>query len=326
MRSICASIMATLMLAGATAAETHTVLANSTSFAPDAIDVAPGDTIVWQYNSGYPHTVTSGVPCTADGLFHGELQSGGDTFTWEVPLDASGDIPYFCEPHCAMGMTGIIEVADPLCALTRPDVEGPYWIPGSPERSDLRDPGDGPLLDLNLSVIDQDCVPVSGAWIDIWHADPYGDYDKNGWGYRGHHFADGAGHSLLETVIPGLYPGRTRHIHVKVRGATPATFTTQLYFPDVPENDDDFFYHPDLEVTVLDEDADGNMIVEFQFVIEDTNTCPADLDGDGVVGVDEILAVIAAWNTDDADADVNDDGIVDVTDLLIVIDAWGPCP
>ena len=52
--------------------------------------------------------VTSGVPCTADGLFYGELQGGGDTFTWEVPLDASGDIPYFCEPHCSMGMTGLI--------------------------------------------------------------------------------------------------------------------------------------------------------------------------------------------------------------------------
>ena len=110
MRSICTSIVATLLLAGSAIAETHTVLANNTSFSPDAIDVAPGDTIVWQYNSGYPHTVTSGVPCTADGLFNGELQNGGDTFTWEVPLDASGDIPYFCEPHCLMGMDGIITV------------------------------------------------------------------------------------------------------------------------------------------------------------------------------------------------------------------------
>jgi hypothetical protein len=53
--------------------------------------------------------------------------------------------------------------------------------------------------------------------------------------------------------------------------------------------------------------------------------CCPDIDGDGVVGVDEVLAVIAAWDTDDGDTDVNYDGIVDVEDLLIVISTWGPC-
>ena len=50
------------------------------------------------------------------------------------------------------------------------------------------------------------------------------------------------------------------------------------------------------------------------------------IDGDGEVGVDEILAVIAAWDTNDADADVNDDGIVDTNDILAILSAWGPCP
>jgi protocatechuate 3,4-dioxygenase beta subunit len=213
---------------------------------------------------------------------------------------------------------------DPLCALTRPDIEGPYWIPGSPERSNLRDPGDGPLLDLILSVVDQDCEPIPNAWIDIWHADSDGDYDKKGWGYRGHHFADVTGHSILETVIPGLYPGRTRHIHVKVRGVTPSIFTTQLYFPDVPENDDDFFYHPDLEVSVIEEDADGNMIAEFQFVVEDRHGCP-DINGDNYVNVSDLLAIIDQWGLAKSPADVNFDGIVDVTDLLEVVGNWGPC-
>jgi plastocyanin len=120
LRYICTSIVATLVLAAFAVADTHTVLANDTSFAPDAIDVAPGDTIIWQYNSGYPHTVTSGIACAADGLFHGELQNGGDTFTWEVPLDASGDIPYFCEPHCGMGMDGIITILSGPTVLNVP--------------------------------------------------------------------------------------------------------------------------------------------------------------------------------------------------------------
>ncbi|MBT5658082.1 MAG: hypothetical protein HOI89_09915 [Phycisphaerae bacterium] len=120
MRYIRTSIVAALVLAGTSLANTHTVFANDTSFAPDAIDVAPGDTIVWQYNSGYPHTVTSGVACTADDLFNGELQNWGDTFTWEVPLDVSGEIPYFCEPHCSMGMDGVITVIGGSTVLNVP--------------------------------------------------------------------------------------------------------------------------------------------------------------------------------------------------------------
>ncbi len=53
--------------------------------------------------------------------------------------------------------------------------------------------------------------------------------------------------------------------------------------------------------------------------------CDGNINGDGEVGVDEILGVVAAWGTDDADADVNDDGIVDTNDLLFVLAAWGPC-
>ena len=307
-------------------AETHTVLANNTAFTPDHIEVSPGDTIVWQYNSGYPHSVTSGDSCTADGLFNGELPNFGDTFSWQVPLDASGEIPYFCMPHCGNGMTGHLMVIDSSCELTRPDIEGPYWIPGSPQRSNLRDPGDSPLLDLALSVVDQDCLPVVGAWIDIWHADADGEYDKKGWGYRGHHFADPEGSSLLETVVPGLYPGRTSHIHVKVQGNSASIFTTQLYFPDVPQNDDDFFYHPDLEVTVLDEDVDGNMLAEFQFVIDDTNACPGDLDFDGEVGVNDLLLLLAAYQQND-EGDCDGDGDTDVVDVLLLLNLYGTtCP
>ena len=325
MRSMHLATVAALILAGWASADTHVVVANDTTFSPDIIDVLPGDTIIWEYNSGYPHTVTSGVDCMADGLFHGELQNGGDTFVWDVPLDASGEIAYFCEPHCMMGMDGIIAVVEAECPLTLPDVEGPYWMPDSPQRSNLREPGDGPLLDLNITVVNQDCVPVPNAWIDIWHTDPDGNYDNNGWGYRGHHFADMMGHSLLETVIPGLYPGRTTHIHVKVQGASLNVLTTQLYFPDVPLNDDDFFYHPDLEVTVIDEDTDGNMLAEFTFIIDDP-ACQADLDQSGEVGVDDMLAVIAAFNTADPSGDATLDGWVDVNDVLAVINGWGPCP
>ena len=51
----------------------------------------------------------------------------------------------------------------------------------------------------------------------------------------------------------------------------------------------------------------------------------ADIDGDGNVGVEEMLAIIAAWGPcDGCPEDLNNDGVVDVADMLIVIAQWGP--
>jgi parallel beta-helix repeat protein/predicted outer membrane repeat protein len=91
----------------------------------------------------------------------------------------------------------------------------------------------------------------------------------------------------------------------------------------------DFYSSPKLTNTVicgndLDQiygtwdDNGGNTIAD--------ECCPADINGDGQVNVEEVLTVISAWDTDDAGADINSDGIIDVEDLLIVISAWGFCP
>jgi len=54
--------------------------------------------------------------------------------------------------------------------------------------------------------------------------------------------------------------------------------------------------------------------------------CPSDVNGDGVTNVTDILAIVAAWGTNDADADIDGDGTVGVSDLLVVIEGWGDCP
>ncbi len=58
-------------------------------------------------------------------------------------------------------------------------------------------------------------------------------------------------------------------------------------------------------------------------LLQTTPPCPEDVNADGLVGVDDILALIAGWGT--SEPDVNGDGVVTTDDLLAVLGAWGPC-
>ena len=97
-------------------AELHVVNQVGLVFSPENITVAPGDTVRWVWGSG-THTVTSGDNCTYDGLyFDAPLTSSQPTFDWVVPSGVS-EVPYYCRPHCFLGMVGtitIVEPADPI--------------------------------------------------------------------------------------------------------------------------------------------------------------------------------------------------------------------
>jgi len=55
--------------------------------------------------------------------------------------------------------------------------------------------------------------------------------------------------------------------------------------------------------------------------------CVGDLNGDGVVNVSDLLALLGAWGPNEGHpADINGDGVVNVSDLLILLGAWGDCP
>ncbi|MHC4219278.1 MAG: C25 family cysteine peptidase, partial [Planctomycetota bacterium] len=54
--------------------------------------------------------------------------------------------------------------------------------------------------------------------------------------------------------------------------------------------------------------------------------CPADVNGDGVVSVNDVLALLAAWGQSGVPEDVDGDGVVGVTDFLEILANWGPCP
>ncbi len=149
---------------------------------------------------------------------------------------------------------------------TPPQTEGPYFKPNSPARASLIEPGmPGTRLVVEGSVLTADCKPVPRALLDFWQADAAGRYDNEGQRLRGHQLTDDAGHYRLETVVPAQYPGRTRHIHVKVQAPGRPALTTQLYFPGESANQRDGIFDPKLVMKVRD--VEGGKIGAFDFVL-----------------------------------------------------------
>jgi protocatechuate 3,4-dioxygenase beta subunit len=146
--------------------------------------------------------------------------------------------------------------------------EGPYFKPNSPERASLLEEGavsKGVQLILSGSVLGTDCKPLAHAMLDFWQADADGHYDNTGYTLRGHQFTNPDGHYQLITIIPGLYPGRTEHIHVKVQASSGPVLTTQLFFPGVPENKNDGIFDESLVLPIQDSGTGKTAI--FNFVI-----------------------------------------------------------
>jgi protocatechuate 3,4-dioxygenase beta subunit len=149
---------------------------------------------------------------------------------------------------------------------TPEQTEGPFFTPDSPERTSLLEPGiAGTALLLSGRILDTDCRPIPGALVDFWQADDAGEYDNSGYRLRGHQFSDGDGVYRLRTIVPGLYTGRTRHIHVKAQPRGGPVLVTQLYFPDEPANEADGIFDPLLLVDLTEAGA-GNR-ARFDFVL-----------------------------------------------------------
>jgi protocatechuate 3,4-dioxygenase beta subunit len=151
---------------------------------------------------------------------------------------------------------------------TPSQTEGPYFTPNSPERASLLEAGlPGQRLVIAGTVLATDCRPVERALIDFWQADDAGQYDNQGYRLRGHQFSDAKGGWRLETVMPGIYTGRTRHIHVKVQAPNRPVLTTQLYFPDEPANSSDGIFQRELLLSDV-RDAGGSRRASFTFVLD----------------------------------------------------------
>jgi protocatechuate 3,4-dioxygenase beta subunit len=144
----------------------------------------------------------------------------------------------------------------PACIVRPEQTEGPYFVDERLNRSDIREePSTGVLrpgvplrLQFRVAQISTNaCMPLMGAYVDVWHCDGLGVYSdvqggrgssgSNGTKFlRGYQETDANGIAEFLTIYPGWYQGRTVHIHFKIRTNPDSNqgydFTSQLYFDD----------------------------------------------------------------------------------------------
>jgi protocatechuate 3,4-dioxygenase beta subunit len=146
--------------------------------------------------------------------------------------------------------------------------EGPYYKTGSPEGRNITSPDTaGRKLVVEGRVLDRQGRPLPHAWLDFWQADGEGNYDNEGFGLRGHQYADAGGRYHLETVRPYQYLFRAAHIHVKVRANDRSpVLTSQLFFPGEEHNASDPIFQ---KLNIMDVvDVANGQKATFDFVVE----------------------------------------------------------
>ncbi len=122
---------------------------------------------------------------------------------------------------------------------------GPFYTANPPQLTDNQlakadEPGERMIISGQVKTLD--CTQViTGAIVDIWHANHEGAYDNVGYNLRGTVVSNDQGFYIFETIKPGKYLNgnsyRPSHIHVKITAPGFDTLTTQIYFEgdsDIP--------------------------------------------------------------------------------------------
>jgi protocatechuate 3,4-dioxygenase beta subunit len=141
-------------------------------------------------------------------------------------------------------------------ALTRTprQTEGPFYPDHLPLDTDndlliineTTTPAIGQITHLTGRILDANGEPVRNALVEIWQADGNGVYvhsesgnsdrrDKNFQGF-GRFLTGSTGEYYFRTIKPVSYPGRTPHIHFKIKAGRENELTTQCYIKGHPQN------------------------------------------------------------------------------------------
>lgn len=153
---------------------------------------------------------------------------------------------------------GVAQAATRL--LTPPGTEGPFYpdtLPLDTDNDLVRIGADGKqaagqIFHLMGRVVNSGGRPYPGFAVEIWQCDANGIYSHAGDRGRGKPDPSFQGFGTtvtrenggyrFRTITPVSYPGRTPHIHFKIKAPNRREFTSQLYLSGHPRNGSDFLY------------------------------------------------------------------------------------
>jgi protocatechuate 3,4-dioxygenase beta subunit len=126
----------------------------------------------------------------------------------------------------------------------------------------------GKITHLTGRILDAKGNPVNNALVEIWQCDAGGVYihtkdssrkkpDKNFQGF-GRFLTASSGEYYFRTVKPVAYPGRTPHIHFKIKKGGKELLTTQCYIKGEPRNEKDGIFR-----AIKDEKDRNALLVDF---------------------------------------------------------------
>lgn len=183
---------------------------------------------------------------------------------------ATPALPFLAARHLSAQTMEFPLALTPACgddhAMTPESTEGPFYKPQSQLRRDLTgEVSAGVRLRIGGHVVDRSCRPIPEAIVELWQADENGQYDNAGHRLRGYQRTDAKGRWSFTTIIPGLYTGRTRHIHFKVQRAGGRVLTTQLFLPGEPGNERDYQFNQRLVLAI--EKIGSERLGRYDFVV-----------------------------------------------------------
>jgi len=227
------------------------------------------------------------------------------------------------------------------CNLTTEDILGPYYFEDAPFRNIIaheEEPGE--RLFISGKVKQNDCEnSISGSLIEIWQANDEGCYgivedcdtgnpENDYFNLRGKFFSDVNGDYTFESILPGYYGSRPRHIHIKITTPNEEVLVSQLYFENDPYcESDQWCQDADDRIIALEENEFG-LYGDMDLIMNslEDGIISGDLNFDNLSNILDVVLlvgiVIDGFTLNDFQVyagDINEDNILNILDIVQLV-------